>query len=86
MLSVMPFGDYGDVDEHERPIHLSEAVRCFAKALGISKVSLQRMIDEVLNITHNYLDRVFMIAELPELNKEQLRKVVASVRSGLSKV
>lgn len=86
MLSVMPFGDYGDVDEHERPIHLPEAVRRFAKALGISKVSLQRMIDEVLNITHNYLDRVFMIAELPELNKEQLRKVVASVRSGLSKV
>ena len=86
LLSVMPFGDYGDVDEHERPIHLAEAIRRLAKTLGVSKVSLRGTIEEGLIVTDNYLDRVFGLTKLPEPNKQQLKKVVAPVRMDLSKV
>ena len=86
LLSVMPFGDYGDVDEHDRPIHLVEAIRRVAKTLAISKASLRGMIEEILSFTENYLDRAFALKELPEPNKLQLKKAVAPVRSELSKV
>jgi serine/threonine-protein kinase HipA len=86
MLSVMSFGDYGDVDEHGRPIHLPEAIRRLAKALGISKNSLRGMVEGVLGVTDDYLERVFALAELPEPNKLQLKKVVAPVHSVLAQV
>ncbi len=86
LLSVMPFGDYGDVDEHGRPIHLVEAIRRLAKTLGISKVLLHDIIEEVLSVTDNYLNRATGLTALPEPIRQQLKKVVAPVRSGLSQV
>jgi serine/threonine-protein kinase HipA len=86
LLSVMPFGGYGDVDEHGQPIHLAEAIRRLAKFMGISKVMLRHTQEEVLHVTDNYLDRVFALAELPEPNKQQLKKVVEPIRSTLSKI
>ena len=86
LLSVMPFGDYGDVDERNQPVHLAEAIRRLAKTLGTSKASLHQMIEEVLAATGNYLDRVSALAELPEPNKLQLKKIIAPVRTELARV
>ncbi|MGE5241106.1 MAG: type II toxin-antitoxin system HipA family toxin, partial [Bacteroidota bacterium] len=86
LLTVMPFGGYGDVDEHDRPIHLVEAIRRLAKTLAISKASLHGMIEEVLSVTGKYLDRANAIEELPEPNKLQLKKVVEPVRAELSRI
>lgn len=86
LLSVMTFGDYGDVDERGRPIHLAEAIRRLAKSLTISKPSLRGMIEEVLNVTGNYLDRALALEQLPEPNKLQLKRVVETIRAELSRV
>ncbi|MHB8742160.1 MAG: type II toxin-antitoxin system HipA family toxin [Sulfuricaulis sp.] len=86
LLSVMSFGDYGDVDARDQPIHLPQAIRRLAKTLGVSKISLRGIVEEALAATDSYLERVFALAELPEPNKRQLKKVVVPARLELSKV
>lgn len=86
LLSVMSFGDYGEEDERGQPIHVTDALRRLAKNLGISRASLRRAVEEALGLTDRYLDRVFELADLPEANKLQLKKVLPPVRAELSKV
>lgn len=85
MLAVMSFGDHGDVDEKGHPIHMPEGLARFAKTLGISKKILHDMVEEVLSVTKNYIDRVSDLTDLPDPNKQQLKKVVTRVRADLVK-
>jgi serine/threonine-protein kinase HipA len=84
LLSVMPFGNYGEEDERGRPVHLADALRRLAKNMGISKASLRRAVDEALGATERFLDRVSDLADLPEANKLQLKNVLPPVRAELA--
>ncbi len=86
LLSVMPFGGYGEEDERGRPIQLADALRRLARNLGISRASLRRALEEALSATDRYLDRVFDLADLPEANKLQLKHILPPLRAELSKV
>jgi serine/threonine-protein kinase HipA len=86
LLSVMPFGGYGEEDERGQPVHLADALRRLAKNMGISRALLRRAVEEALGATDRYLDRVFGLAHLPEANKLQLKTVLPPVRTELSRV
>jgi serine/threonine-protein kinase HipA len=86
MLCVMPFGNYGEMDEKDQPIALPEGLRRLAKNLTITKKHLQGMIEEVLALTATYAERVTDLANLPDTNKQHLRAVVARVHKDLLQV
>jgi len=59
MLSVMPFGNYGELqDDRDAPIGLIEAINNFSKNLGISQATLSEIIEFGLRVTEGYKDRV----------------------------
>lgn len=80
MLSVMPFGHYGELDDKESPVKLLQAISNLAKDFGISKSELSEMIWNLLQVTENYNDRVRALKTLPEDNKNNLIKITNNVR------
>lgn len=79
MLTVMPFGRYGEV-------HLGEALLRFAGNLGFQKKGLLRVIEEVLSVTHDYTDRIRAMKTLPDANKNNLIQIVSSMKESLGKI
>lgn len=86
MLCVMPFGNYGEMDEKGRPIDLPEGLHRLARNLTIAKKQLQGMIQEVLTLTKDYTERVTDLASLPDANKQHLAAILARVRKDLLRV
>ncbi len=82
MLSVMPFGDYGEMPEgYHEPVSFHDAVERFAKVCGVSKTHFDEMMQPLLAVTKNYPDRIGQLASVPEENRERLIKRVREVRS-----
>ncbi len=86
MLSVMPFGDYGQLPDHrDEPVGLTEALQRLAKNLGITPGEMQALMNDCLEVTQNYADRVNQLQTLPDLNKQHLVKIVKQIHQRLSR-
>ncbi len=86
MLCVMPFGGYGETDEHGHPIDLREGLVRFAKGMHVSRTNLKRTIEEVLETTRTYLDRVEAIPSLPNQHKTLIRNIIARAHDDLARI
>ena len=84
MLSVMPFGDYGELlDGHDKPVGFNEAIARFAKACGLNKLQSEEVIHALLTVTQSYAAHVSQLKTVPDVNKERLIKRIEEVRSML---
>jgi serine/threonine-protein kinase HipA len=85
MLSVMPFGHYGETDDVTGTVvDLAVAVHKLAKHLGISPATLEEMIGKALQVTEHYSERLNALVSLPEANRKNLVAIVERVREQLS--
>lgn len=85
MLSVMPFGDYGELlDGRDEPVGFDEAISRFARACGLNKTQLDEIIHTLLANTSNYAERVGKLETVPDENKQRLITHVDEVRSWLA--
>jgi len=85
LLSVMPFGDYGEMPAGaSEPIQFSEAVARFAKICGLSRTQQQDTVNELLVATQSYESRVNQLESVPDENKERLISRVRDVRDKFS--
>lgn len=81
MLSVMPFGDYGEfIDGNEKPVNLAEAIQRLTKHLNITPGELNDVMHSCLVATETYAEDISRLKTLPELNKNNLIKIVDDVR------
>lgn len=85
MLSVMPFGSYGEIPNGKGdPVGLLDAIKNLATNLNIKKSAAKKIVEGSLELTNSYTDRVEEIASLPESNKNNLNKILVSLRDKLS--
>jgi serine/threonine-protein kinase HipA len=84
MLSVMPFGEYGETpDGSDEPIALKMAVERFAKSCGLNKAQTEEIIDDTLLKTRDFSARVAKLKTVPDENKDRLIKQTEFVRKKL---
>lgn len=87
MLSVMPFGDYGQLlDKRDEPVGLVEAIQRLAKNLNLTPTELNEIVQDSLMATESYTDKVAELKTLPHLNKSNLIKIVTTVRTKVEKL
>jgi len=84
MLSVMPFGNYGELDSKDQPTGFETALHQLAKNQGFSRNTLKHIISEVLELTASYPQQVRQLRTLPTENQEHLIKVTGRVREKLN--
>ena len=85
MLSVMPFGHYGEEDGATgSAVGLAQAVQNLAKNLGVPPATLEEMTGKALQATEHYSEQLRALASLPEANRENLVAIVEKVRERLS--
>ena len=85
LLSVMPFGDYGETPGGaSEPVRFAKAVARFAKTCGLTRTQAQDTVNELLMVTESYEPRVAALTTLPEKNKARLIARVSDVRKKLS--
>jgi len=84
MLSVMPFGEYGETpDDSDEAITLKHAVERFAKSCGLNKSQTEEAIEDALSRTSEFSSRVSQLKTVPDENKERLIKQTELVRKKL---
>jgi serine/threonine-protein kinase HipA len=84
MLSVMPFGDYGETpDDSDSPVNLKQAIKRFAKNCGLSKSQRKDIINDALSKTSEFSFRVGELKTVPDENKERLIKRTETLRRKL---
>jgi hypothetical protein len=84
MLSVMPFGEYGETpDGSDDAISLKQAVERFAKSCGLNKSQAEEIIEHALEQTSTFTSRVGELKTVPDENKERLIKQTEFVRDKL---
>jgi len=84
MLSVMPFGEYGETaDDNDTTITLHQAVERFAKSCGLNKSQTEKSIEHALTDTRTFSSRVAELKTVPDENKERLIKQTEAVRKKL---
>ena len=85
MLSVMAFGDYGEIlYGTSKPVRFNEAITRFAKACGLSKPQRDETVQQLLGVTESYESRVNELKTVPVENKERLINRVRDVRRKLA--
>jgi serine/threonine-protein kinase HipA len=85
MLSVMPFGDYGETPaDVSEPVGFADAITRFAKTCGLNKTQQQDVVNDLLAVTTSYEARVNALETVPDENKERLISRVRDVREKLS--
>lgn len=84
MLSVMPFGEYGETpDGSEQPVTLRQAVMRFAKSCGLNKHQAENIINDYLAKTSVYSSRVSKLITVPEENRDRLIRQLEKIRKKL---
>lgn len=84
MLSVMPFGDYGQWPKgFAQPIGIEQAIQRLAKNLRCSASELQLLVKECLDVTENYVDEISNLKTLPDLNKNNIINIIQLIRKKL---
>lgn len=87
MLSVMPFGDYGDfTGTRGEPVGFADALLNFARNLGIGRTVLRDIITGSLECTREYPQRVAALRSLPDANKQNLIAITRKMASMLETV
>jgi len=82
MLSVMPFGDYGQLlSNSDEPVDLVQAIQRLAKKFSITPSQLQEIIASSLHATENFSYDVANLKTLPELNKNNLIQIISKLRA-----
>ena len=85
MLSVMPFGDYGETPAgSSEPVGLAAAVDRLAKNCGLAKSRQQDIVNRLLDVTESFETRTNRLETVPDINKERLISRVRDVRDKLS--
>lgn len=86
MLSVMPFGEYGETpDGSDEPVTLKLAIERFAKSCGLSKIQLEDLLTDYLSKTSEFSARVGNLKTVPDENKERLIKQTEYIRNKLKR-
>lgn len=81
MLSVMPFGNYGEIpDGKDEPVGLNQAIKNLASNLNIKKSIVNRIINECLKVTEDYGDRVAELKTLPNEKIFKLNEILDLIR------
>ena len=84
MLTVMPFGNYGEVDEKTaEPVRLRQGIHNLARHLGIPPAVRDELLQRSLQATADYTDRVQALQTLPAQNRQRLGAILDSVRAQL---
>jgi serine/threonine-protein kinase HipA len=84
MLSVMPFGEYGETpDGSNEPVTLKLAVERFAKSCGLNKTQTEEIMNNYLSKTSEFSNRVGELKTVPDENKERLIKQTEDIRNKL---
>jgi serine/threonine-protein kinase HipA len=84
MLSVMPFGEYGETpDGSNEPVTLKLAVERFAKSCGLNKTQTEEIMNDYLSKTSEFSNRVGELKTVPDENKERLIKQTEDIRNKL---
>ena len=84
MLSVMPFGEYGEMlDGSDEAVTLKLAVERFAKSCGLNKTQLEDTLTDYLFKTSEFNKRVGELKTVPDENKERLIKQTEDIRKKL---
>ena len=83
MLSVMPFGKYGEINASGNPIDLNQAIKNLVSNLNINKTESKNIIVSALSITEDYIGRVNALTTLPDINKNHLNKIITPIREKL---
>jgi len=84
MLSVMPFGEYGEVpDGHTETVTLKNAVMRFAKNCGLNKTQAENIIGQLVLKTCDFSSRVSELKSVPDENKRRLIERTEIVRKKL---
>jgi serine/threonine-protein kinase HipA len=84
MLTVMPFGNYGEVDEKTaEPVRLRQGIQNLARHLGIPPAVRDELLHRSLQATADYTDRVRALQTLPAQNRQRLGAILDSVRAQL---
>ncbi|MGB5306251.1 MAG: HipA domain-containing protein [Gammaproteobacteria bacterium] len=85
MLSVMPFGGYGEPDAASgQQVYLLQAMRNLARSLGLTQTALDELLVHQLQVTENYTDRIRDLKTLPDDNKTNLINIINTVRGQLA--
>ena len=84
MLSVMPFGEYGETpDDSDEAITLRQALERFARSCGLNKSATEEIIEQALLDTREFSSRINQLKTVPDENKERLIKQTEIVRKKL---
>jgi len=84
MLSVMPFGEYGEIlDGGDKPVTLKLAVERFAKSCGLNKTQLEDILTDYLSKTSEFNKCVGELKTVPDENKERLIRQTEDIRNKL---
>ncbi len=86
MLSVMPFGNYGELDASDTPVDFTRAVSGLSKNLGINRNVLKEMLEEVLHVSRDYEEQIQSLLSLPADNKNHLGKIIQTMRAKLTTI
>jgi serine/threonine-protein kinase HipA len=87
MLSVMPFGDYGEsAGTRDEPVGFAEALLDFTRNLGIGRAVLGDIISASLECTRDYHQRVAALKTLPDANKRNLITITGKIATMLETV
>lgn len=85
MLSVMPFGGYGEIpDGHTEVVSLKSALHHFAKSCGLNATQAEDIINQYLDLTAGIAGRISALKSLPQENRERLINRVEDVRRKIS--
>ncbi len=86
MLSVMPFGNYGDIPQgKDEPVGLNQAIKNLANNLNIKRSVTKQLIDDCLKVTEGYIDRVCCLESFPETSKIRFKNILSSVEEKIKK-
>lgn len=84
MLAVMPFGNYGELDDRTaEPVRLRQGIRNLARHLGIPPAVRDDLLHRSLLATADYADRVRALQTLPAQHRQQLCTILETVRAQL---
>lgn len=80
MLSPMPFGGYGSYDEKsDKTTGFKDALQVFAKSLGLNKNKREELIQQALDVTKDYPEKIQQLKTLPDENKNNLIAIHCNV-------